>query len=129
MQRPIRAIAYGFLIWWTWFGFIGLATFFPDSVTSAPSFTTVRLLVLVLLVVFFAVDYLNRIEQGSFAEGLAVGATWAVLMVANDIGHALFMQPTDIGIYLTTFAPLYAWIPLATIMVFGRLRARMVRAD
>ena len=79
---------------------------------------------LVLLVVFFAVDYLRRIGQGSVTEGLVVGVTWAVLLVANDIGHFLFMQPTDIGGYLTTFAPLYAWIPVATVIVFGRLSGR-----
>jgi hypothetical protein len=128
MQRPIRAIAYGFLIWWLWFGFVGIATFFPDGVTSAPAFASVRLLVLVLLVVFFAVDYLHRIEQGSVPEGIAVGITWAALMVANDIGHFLFMEPTDIGGYLTSFALLYVWIPVATTLVFGRLRARIERA-
>jgi hypothetical protein len=78
--------------------------------------------------VFFAADYLHRVGQGSIIEGLAVGVTWAVLQVANDIGHFLFMEPTDIGAYLTTFAPLYAWIPLVTIMMFGRLRARDQRA-
>jgi hypothetical protein len=127
VQRPIRAIAYGFLIWWIWFGFVGIVTFFPDSVTSAPSFATVRLLVLVLLVVFFAVDYLHRIERGSIPEGVAVGLIWAVLMVANDIGHSLFMDPTDIGTYLTTSAPLYLWIPVATTLMFWRLAARAGR--
>lgn len=128
MQRPIRAIAYGFLTWWIWFGFIGISQLLPTSVTSAPAFPSVRLLVLVLLVVFFAVDYLRRIGAGSVREGLAVGVTWAVLMVANDIGHLLFMEPTDIGAYLTTFAPLYAWIPLATTIVFGRLSTRTEHA-
>jgi hypothetical protein len=127
MQRPIRAIAYGFAIWWVWFAFIGAATLLPDTITSLPSFGSARLLVLVLLVVFFAVDYLRRIGQGSVVEGLAVGLTWAVLMVANDIGHFLSMEPTDIGLYLTTFAPLYAWIPVATVIVFGRLSARPER--
>ena len=129
MQRPIRAIAYGFLIWWIWFGFIGISMLFPDSLRTAPSFGSVRLLVLVLLVVFFAVDYLRRIGQGSVAEGIAVGLTWAVLMVANDIGHYLFMEPTDIGSYLTTVAPLYLWIPVATTLVFGRLRSRVETAS
>ncbi len=120
MQRPIRAIAYGFLIWWIWFGFIGLAQLLPDSVTSAPSFPSVRLLVLVLLVVFFAVDYLRRIDPRSAREGAAVGLTWAVLLVANDLGHFLFMEPTDLRAYLTLFAPLYLWIPVATALVFSR---------
>ena len=129
MQRPLRAIAYGFAIWWIWFGFIGLAQFLPDSVTSTSSFATARLLVLVLLVVFFAVDYLHRIGLGSIGEGLAVGVTWALLMVANDIGHFTFMEPVDMGQYLATVAPLYAWIPLATVMVFGRLKARLGSAS
>ena len=127
MQRPIRAIVYGFLIWWIWFGFIGIATSFPDSLTTAPAFASVRLLVLVLLTVFFAVDYLYRIGKGSVPEGISVGITWAVLIVANDIGHLLFMEPMAIGGYLTSFALLYAWIPVATTLVFGRLEARTVR--
>jgi hypothetical protein len=120
MQRPVRAIAYGFLIWWIWFGFIGFAQLLPDSVTSAPSFPSVRLLVLVLLVVCFAVDYLRRTGEGTAREGLTVGATWAVLLVANDVGHLLFMEPTDLGAYLTMFAPLYLWVPVATALVFSR---------
>ena len=124
MQRPIRSIAYGFLIWWIWFGFIGLAQLLPDAVTSAPSFPSVRLLVLVLLVVFFAVDYLRRIGRGSVTEGLAVGLTWAALLVANDLGHFLFMEPTDLRAYLTVFAPLYLWIPVATAILFRGLVAR-----
>ena len=128
MQRPIRAIVYGFAIWWIWFGFIGISRLFPASITEAPSFASVRLLILVLLVVFFAVDYLRRIEQGSTGEGLAVGLTWAVLMVANDLGHFVFMGPADVGPYLTTFAPLYLWIPVATTLVFGRLRGQIEQA-
>jgi hypothetical protein len=84
-------------------------------------------LVLVLLVLLFAVDYLRRIEQGSIREGLAVGILWALLMVANDIGHLLFMEPASIVSYLTTFAPLYAWIPVATTVVFSQLTARVDR--
>ena len=105
LQRPIRAIAYGFLIWWIWFGFVGIARFLPDSVTSAPSFATVRLLVLVVLVVFFAADYLHRIGRGS---------------IPGD--------PTNLRTYLTTFAPLYLWIPMATTILFWRLTARTERA-
>ena len=128
MQRPIRAIAYGFLIWWIWFGFIGFGRLLPDSVTSAPSFPSVRLLVLVLLVLFFAVDYVRRIGRGSVAEGVAVGLTWAALLVANDLGHFLFMEPVDLGGYLTVFAPLYLWVPVATTIVFRGLAARAERA-
>ena len=124
MHRPIRSIAYGFLIWWLWFGFIGLAQLLPDAVTSAPSFPSVRLLVLVLLVIGFAVDLLRRIGRSSALEGLAVGLLWALLLVVNDLGHFAFMEPVDLGQYLTVFAPLYGWVPIATILLFGGLRAR-----
>lgn len=124
MQRPIRAIAYGFLIWWIWFGFIGLAQLLPDAIRSAPSFPSVRLLVLVLLVVCFAVDYLRRVGRGSAAEGIVVGLVWAVLLVANDVGHFVLMAPVDLGQYFLVFAPLYLWIPVATTVVFGGLAAR-----
>lgn len=127
MQRPLRAIAYGFLIWWIWFGFLGLSRLLPDAVTSAPSFPSVRLLVLVMLVVGFAVDYLRRIGRGSGREGLAVGLLWAVLLVANDLGHFAFMEPVDLGQYLTVFAPLYLWVPVAMTLVFGALVARVQR--
>jgi hypothetical protein len=123
MQRPVRAIAYGFLTWWLWFAFIGVSQLLPSSLRSAPSFPSLRLLVLVLLVVILAVDYLRRIGRSSLAEGIAVGVTWALLLVANDLGHYLFMDPTDIGTYLAVFAPLYAWIPVATTVVFSNLAA------
>ena len=128
MNRPIRAIVYGFLIWWLWFGFVGLAQFLPDAVRSHPSFATVRLLVLVLLVVAFAVDYLRRVGRSGVAEGAAIGFTWMALLIANDIGHFLSMEPTDIGTYLTQFAPLYVFVPMITVAVFGYLERRATAA-
>lgn len=124
MDRPIRVIVYGFLIWWLWFAFIGLAQFLPETVRSHPSFATARLLVLVLLVVGFAVDYLRRVGRTGVAEGAAVGLTWMALLIANDIGHFLFMEPIDLGVYLTLFAPLYVFVPIITATVFGRLMRR-----
>jgi len=121
MNRPIRAIVYGFLIWWLWFAFVGLAQFLPDAVRSHPSFATARLLVLVLLVVAFAVDYLRRVGRIGVAEGAAIGFTWMALLIANDIGHFLFMEPIDIGAYLMVSAPLYIFVPIITATVFGRL--------
>jgi hypothetical protein len=128
MNRPIRAIAYGFLIWWLWFAFVGLAQLLPDPVRSHPSFATVRLLVLVLLVVAFAVDYLRRVGRSGVAEGAAIGFTWMALLIANDIGHFLFMEPTDIGAYLMQFAPLYVFVPMITAAVFGYLQRRVTPA-
>jgi hypothetical protein len=124
MKRPIRAILYGFLIWWLWFAFIGLAQFLPDAVRSHPSFATARLLVLVLLVVAFAVDYLRRVGRSGVGEGAAIGFTWMALLIVNDIGHFLFMEPTDIGVYLMQFAPLYVFVPIMTVAVFGYLERR-----
>lgn len=95
-----------------------------EEETHAATDPCLRLLVLVVLVVFFAVDYLHRIGEGPGREGLVVGLTWAVLMVLNDLGHSFFMEPLDLGEYLTIFAPLYLWIPIATALMFGRLRAR-----
>ena len=124
MNRPIRVIVYGFLIWWLWFGFVGLAQFLPDAVRAHPSFATARLLVLVLLVVAFAVDFLRRVGRSGAVEGAAVGISWMALLIANDIGHFLFMEPTDFGAYLTLFAPLYVFVPIITTTVFGRLMRR-----
>jgi hypothetical protein len=122
MKRPIRAIAYGFLIWWLWLAFVGVAQVLPESVRDLPSFALARLLVLVLLVVAFAVDYLRRVERSSAAEGLVVGVTWAALMIANDLGHILFMKASvDIGTYFAASAPLYAFIPLITMALFAGL--------
>lgn len=128
MTRPLRAIAYGFLIWWLWFAFVGLAQFLPDAVRSHPSFATARLLVLVLLVVAFAVDYLRRVGRSGAAEGVAIGFIWMALLIANDIGHFLVMEPTDIGAYLMQFAPLYVFVPMITVAVFGYLERRATTA-
>jgi hypothetical protein len=122
MKRPIRAVVYGFLIWWLWFGFVGISQLFPESFTSLPAFALLRLLVLVVLVVAFAVDYLRRVERSGVGEGLAVGVLWMALMIANDFGHFLFMAASfDLGMYLAVSAPLYAFIPLITVTMFGRL--------
>jgi hypothetical protein len=122
MKRPVRAVVYGFLIWWLWFAFVGLSQFVPDSVRAMPFFALLRLLVLVLLVVAFAVDYLRRVERSSVGEGLVVGLTWAVLMIANDIGHFLSMGAAfDPAVYFSQAAPLYAFIPLITVTMFGGL--------
>ncbi len=124
MQLPIRALAYGFAIWWIW-GLIVIpaAQLLPPTVTSLPSFASARLLVLVLLVVSFAVDYLRRVGSSSAREGAVLGVTWGAVMVINDLGHSL-MEPFDIGLYLIAYAPLYAFVPLITLTVLGRLSAR-----
>lgn len=127
MNRPIRVIVYGFLIWWLWFAFVGLAQFLPDAVRAHPSFATLRLLILVLLVVGFAVDYLRRVGRSGAAEGATVGLTWMALLIANDIGHFLAMEPIDIGTYLMVSAPLYVFVPIITVTVFGRLMRRATR--
>lgn len=124
MNRPIRTVVYGFLIWWLWFAFVGLAQLLPDAVRDHPSFATARLLVLVLLVVAFAVDYLRRVGRSGAAEGATVGLTWMALLIANDVGHFLFMAPTDFGVYLTLFAPLYVFVPIITATLFSRLMRR-----
>jgi hypothetical protein len=121
MKRPLRAIIYGFAIWWLWFGFVGISQLLPDSILTLPSYAMARLLVLVLLVVGFAIDYLRRVERSTAGEGLAVGLTWMALMIANDIGHFLAMEPVDLGLYLVAAAPLYAFIPLITTATFGSL--------
>ena len=129
MKRPIRAIVYGFAIWWIWFGIVMLGALLPDDVTSAPSFASARLLVLVLLVVTATVDYLRRVERSSVGEGLIVGMTWGLLLVANDFGHFIYMEivrglPFDAGLYLGTFAPLYLFVPVMTATVMGGLAGR-----
>jgi hypothetical protein len=122
LQRPVRTIIYGFAIWWLWFAFVGISQLMPESVRSSPSFALLRLLVLVVLVVAFTVDYLRRVGRSTVGEGLVVGFTWTALVIANDIGHFLFMPgKVDFGVYLTTAAPLYAFIPVITTLVFGRL--------
>jgi hypothetical protein len=122
MKRPIRAVAYGFLIWWLWFAFVGVSQLLPDSIRSEPSFALLRLLVLVVLVVIFAVDYLRRVERSSAVEGLLVGLTWMALMIANDFGHFLSMNLSfDLGTYLVASASLYAFIPVITVALFAGL--------
>ena len=125
MQRPVRAVVYGFAIWWVWATFIGLGQLLPESVTSLPSYALARLLVLVLLVVGFAVAYLRRVGSSTAGEGLAVGLLWMALMIVNDFGHFLFMESSfDLRLYLTVSAPLYGFIPAITTAVFGQLVAR-----
>ena len=122
MKRPIRAVVYGFLIWWLWFAFVGVSQLVPETVRALPFYALLRLLVLVLLVVAFAVDYLRRVERSSVGEGLVVGLTWAVLQIANDIGHFLLMEAAfDSAVYFTQAAPLYAFIPVITVAMFGGL--------
>jgi hypothetical protein len=116
-------------IWWIWaLIVIPAAELLPTGVTASPSFASARLLVLVLLVVAFAVEYLRRVERSSATEGLIVGLTWGLVMVVNDLGHSL-MEPFDVGLYLVASAPLYLFVPLITVTVFSRLRAARATRD
>jgi hypothetical protein len=129
MKRPIRAVAYGFLIWWLWFAFVGVSQVLPESVRSETSFALLRLLVLVVLVVIFAVDYLRRVQRSNVSEGLLVGLTWMALMIANDCGHFVAMNLSfDIGLYLVASASLYAFIPIITVALFAGLMTSRPRA-
>jgi hypothetical protein len=59
-----------------------------------------------------------------------VGVTWMALMIANDFGHFLTMESSfDLGLYLAASAPLYAFIPLITVTLFGRLMTSQPNAS
>ena len=56
---------------------------------------------------------------------MPVAGEW-ILMIANAIGHFMAMELVHIRQYLLVSAPLYAFVPVITVVLFGRLVRRRV---
>jgi hypothetical protein len=124
VQRPGRALSYGLAIWFVWTTLVVVAfEKLPAEVGASAFFVSMKVVALVTLVLASAVHYVWTVAQSSVGEGLLIGLSWTVILVALDLTHYL-MAPFDVVRYLTNAAPAYAAVPITTTLVMGFLERR-----
>jgi hypothetical protein len=130
MQSPIRALLYGIAIWFIWVSLVVTsAQILPTGISGSPLFVSMQVIALAALVLGFTILYLRKVGEGSFKEGLLVGLSWVVVMVAIDLAHSVVMPDMvpDIGAYLAAVVPTYVVVPIITTLTMGYLERRTLK--
>ena len=127
MQSPIRALLYGIAIWFVWASLVVVsAQVLPADISGSPLFVSMQIVALAALVLGSTILYLRKVGEGSFGEGLLVGMSWVVVMIAIDLAHSVVMPDMvpDIGAHFATVVPSYVIMPIITTLAMGYLERR-----
>ena len=128
MQSPIRALLYGIMIWFVWVSLVVFsAQILPTEISSSPLFVSMQMVALAALVLGSTILFLRKVGDGTFEEGLLVGLSWVVIMIALDLAHSVVMPemvPPSIGAYFATVAPSYVVVLIITTLTMGYLERR-----
>lgn len=131
MQSPIRALLYGMAIWFLWVSMVVVsARLLPTGISGSALFVSMQVVALVALVLGSTILYLRRVGDGTFEEGLLVGLSWAVIMIAIDLAHSVVhpdMGSLDTGTYFATVVSSYVVIPIITTLTMGYLERRSLK--
>jgi hypothetical protein len=130
MQSPIRALLYGIAIWFVWVSLIVTsAEILPTGIGGSPLLVSMQTAALAALVLGSTILYLRKVGEGSSVEGLLVGLSWAVIMIAIDLAHSVVMPDMvpDIVAHLATVAPSYVVVPIITTLTMGYLERRPLK--
>ncbi len=128
MQSPIRALLYGIAIWFLWVSLIVVsAQLLPTEISGSPLFVSMQMVALAALVLGSTILYLRKVGKGSVGEGLLVGLSWVVVMIALDLAHSVVMPEMvpDIGAHFATVVPSYVVMPIITTLTMGYLEPRL----
>ena len=130
MQSPIRALLYGIAIWFVWASLVVVsAQVLPADISGSPLFVSMQIVALAALVLGSTILYLRKVGEGSFGEGLLVGLSWVVVMIAIDLAHSVVMPDMvpDIGAHFATVVPSYVIMPIITTLSMGYLERRPLK--
>ena len=131
MQSPIRALLYGIAIWFVWASLVVVsAQVLPADISGSPLFVSMQIVALAALVLGSTILYLRKVGEGSFGEGLLVGLSWVVVMIAIDLAHSVVMPDMvpDIGAHFATVVPSYVIMPIITTLAMGYLERRPLKS-
>jgi hypothetical protein len=127
MQSPIRALLYGIAIWFVWVSLVVTAAqVLPAGIVGSPLFVSMQAVALAALVLGSTILYLRKVGEGSFKEGLLVGLSWVVIMIALDLAHSVVMPEMvpDLGAHFATVVPTHVVVPIITTLTMGYLERR-----
>ena len=131
MQSPIRVLLYGIAIWFVWVSIIAAsAEILPTGIVGSPLFVSMQMVALAALVLGSTILYLRKVGEGSFKEGLLVGLSWVVIMIALDLAHSVVhpdMVSLDTGAYFATVVPTHVVVPIITTLTMGYLERRSLK--
>jgi hypothetical protein len=92
-------ILFGFLIWLI--PFVVSFFIFPLRSSNRPLFESIMPVVLTLVVTFFTIQYLSKINREFFKEGIFIGIIWLVISLVIDL--ILFMPKSPMQMTLSDY--------------------------
>jgi len=130
MQSPIRTLLYGIAIWFVWVSLVVFsAEILPTEISGSPLFVSMQMVALAALVLGSTILYLRKVGKGSVGEGLLVGLSWVVVMIALDLAHSVVMPEMvpDFGAHFATVVPSYVVVPIITTLTMGYLERKSLK--
>lgn len=99
MNRYLKIILFGFLVWLIPFGI----SFFmyPLKTAGNPLFESVMPVIITIITVVLAGNYLKNAEEDLLREGALIGVVWFLISVIIDL--FLFLPPSPMQMSITSY--------------------------
>lgn len=115
MNKTVKLILYGFLIWLV--PFLASLVIFPLKTSMNPLFESIMPVIITITVVTFTYMYFKPLLGNYISEGVKVGLIWIIISLAIDL--LLFLPPSPMQMSLTSYIMdigiTYLMIPIITI--------------
>lgn len=115
MNKNLKIILYGFLVWLVPFAVSFII--FPLRASMRPLFESIMPLVLTIIVVILAYNYLKNLETNLVKEGVLIGLSWLAINIIIDLMLFLPASPMQMNIldYFMDIGLTYVIIPVITV--------------
>lgn len=115
MNKNIKTIIYGFLVWLIPFAVSFII--FPLKESARPLFESIMPLTLSIVVLILAYYYLKNISSNFIKEGVLIGIVWYIINIAIDLFMFMPASPMHMsfGDYMMDIGLTYLIIPAITI--------------
>ncbi len=115
MNKNLKIILYGFLVWLIPFGVSFII--FPLKTSIRPLFESIMPLILSIGVITLAYHYLKNLNADFIRNGLLIGILWYIINIAIDLFMFMPASPMQMSFlnYMMDIGLTYVIIPVITL--------------
>ncbi len=110
MNKPIRIVFWGFILWLTCF-IIGFVVF-PLHESDVFLFKTIMIVASTIIGTLMFIHYFGKVESNFLSEGITIGIVWFVVNMVLDLIVLVGMLKTPLVEYLLGTGLRYINIPV-----------------
>ncbi len=129
MNRVLRILVFGFLVWLT--PFLVSLVIYPLRIPFYPLFESIMSVIVTISAVIFSYFYLKNIETSFIREGVIIGGIWFIISIIIDLFLFLPSSPMHMSLsnYIMGIGLKYLIIPTITIgfgyMIQNKIREKI----